>query len=274
MTKDRDIDRIHSKEMEYYRYVYKDSPRWDGEEPLNNRKLIVYCEQGFGDIIQFLRYIPALTKDAQVMLHIPKALHRLVHEQSWGVELLDKEDVNLPEHDLHVLSMSLPFFAETLIPHEPYLKVKTGKELPDGEMKIGICWEGNPEHVNANIRHCPLKWFRELEEMGTLYKLQIQIHDKNLLEGCENLELYGVEIKDFLDTAELIESLDLVISVDTAVLHLAGAMGKKAYGLLSIMPDGRWGFTGTQSRWYPSIKLFRQTKPLEWRSLFSDIKGE
>ena len=107
------MDRTKNPNMEYYRSVYRDSNRWDGKSSISD-KIVVYCEQGSGDIIQFLRFIPLLP-ECHIILHCPKSLHRLIEEQNWGVELFDKFDPNIPKHDFHVLSMDLPsFFGEEI----------------------------------------------------------------------------------------------------------------------------------------------------------------
>jgi hypothetical protein len=249
--------------MEYYRHVYKDSKLWKGEESPKDKHVLVYMEQGLGDVIQFLRYIPFLKeRGCETTLHCPSELHSLIEEQTWGVSLLSKETPDLPEHDFHVLSMDLPFLLDERMPQGVYLKAGT-KEIPEGYTNIGICWESGTSNLKRN---CPLKYFKLLGEVPEVrfYSLQYQIRNQELIEGCEDMELYGVEIKDFKDTAELINSLHLVVSVDTAVLHLAGALGKSTYGLLYEEPDARWEY-----KWYPTIKMFKKEK--DWESVFEDI---
>lgn len=248
--------------MEYYRHVYENSKRWRGEH-LKDKHIIVYMEQGFGDVIQFLRYIPILKKqrECKITLHCPEELHSLIEEQDWSVSLLRKETPVLPDHDYHVLSFDLPFLLNEFMPQEPYLKTSGAEELPEGYVNIGICWESGPTFPKRN---CHLKYFKSIEELPKvrLYSLQHQIRDQELIKECEDMELYGVEIEDFKGTAKLMNSLDLIISVDTAVLHLAGAMGKKTYGLLCEEADARWKF-----EWYPSI-----TTSQDWDALFEEIR--
>lgn len=219
-------------------------------------------EQGFGDIIQFLRYIPLLQKrGCKITLHCPHHLHRLIDEQGWGVFLLDKGELiapsELPEHDWHALSFNLPDILRVLpattrqATTEPYLRCTHPRQDLEGGFKIGICWESGPGK-HHDKKSCPLKYFERIAEFGRLYSLQFDVHDTSLTLGAEQLELYGVDgIKDFADTASYIAALDAVVSVDTATLHLAGAMGVKTIGMLGREPDMRWKV----GDWYPCVTL-------------------
>jgi len=248
--------------MEYYRHAYQNSVRWDGVGSIEGKTVLVYCEQGYGDIIQFLRYIPLLQKrGCEVILHCPEPIRRLVASQGWGVDLYDKLDSNLPEHDVHVLSMSLPFLLDQMKPSgDPYLHIALKEDLPPGK-NIGICWESGPSNPN---RDCPLKYFGKLD--GNLIGLQKEIRRIDLLEGCDDWDyLFGLTINDFFDTAKGINAVDYVVSVDTAILHLAGAMGKKTYALLSPDADARWEYN-----WYDSITLLKGDN---WELLLDGVEG-
>jgi len=239
---------LFKPQMEYYQWVYKNSMHMRKNWSLADKHVIVYMEQGFGDIIQFLRYIPLLKeKGCKVTLHCPQHLHRLIDEQGWGVFLLDKEKPELPEHDYHILSLNLPSIVKNKL-IGTYLQVKPRQDL-EGNFKIGICWESGPGKVHDK-KSCPLKYFERISGLGNLYSLQKDIYDSSLTEGAEQLELYGVDgINDFADTASYIAALDLVVSVDTATLHLAGALGVKTIGIMGLEPDSRWA----AFNWYPSI---------------------
>ena len=259
--------------MAFYRKIYAESPRWDGAASLDGKHIIVYCEQGFGDIIQFARYLPALKdRGCRVTLHCPADLHRLL--DGLADEFLDKSEEVLPTHDFHVLSMSLPFALGITDPDfasEPYLCEPEPMELPGFEsgFKVGIAWEGNPDHSNNNLRSCPLSFFRHLDQIAGVryFVLQKHIHDPSLVAGCEDMDLNGVELDDFYDTAQLVSAMDLIVSVDTSVLHLAGALGKPAYCLLSHSHDHRWSV----GRWYPSVKVAKQESTGDWDSVFSQV---
>lgn len=236
---------------------------WQGE-PLENKIIIVYCEQGYGDIIQFLRFVPIL-KECKVILHCPLALHPII-PYICNVELIDKDNPNLPTHDYHVLSMDLPFLLKQGVAC-PYIHFDKKADI-DESFKIGIAWEGNPEHENTINRNCPLKHFKPLFNIAQIFSLQKNIHNHKLLESCESFDLFGIHINTFLDTIMLINAVDLVVTVDTCILHLAGALNKPTYGLLSKQHDARWGDL-ERTVWYPSVKLFRQNE--KWELLLEKV---
>lgn len=262
--------RLDDPRMDYYKGVYKDSPAWDGKESLENKTVLCYCEQGYGDIIQFVRYIPLLQRRCgKVILHCPKTLHHLF--ACLGAELIDKEERTLPPHDVHVLSMSLPFLLGVWDLPTPYLAVIQTEQLPQkfaSKVKIGIAWEGSPDNPYNERRNCPLRHFLSLDtEKTALFMLQDQIRDQKLLSGATDLVLQGVPINDFYDTAKLINAMDYVVSVDTAVLHLAGALGKFTFGLLAHDCDPRWSV----DPWYHRFVLIRQKTAGDWDAVFNSL---
>lgn len=272
------LDRLNRNEMEYYREVYKNSERWNGVEPLDGKRIIVYCEQGFGDIIHFSRYFHFLKqRNCEVALHCPKDLHRLFAE--FDCPMIDRYESELPYHDFHTLSMSLPFNLDHPKIEFPYLHVENAIDLseiglPEKSIKVGVAWEGNPEHSNNGERCCPLIYFKKLAENLTtlkMFKLHKTIHTPDLILGSEDMELYGADIVDFQDTAELISAMDLIITVDTSILHLAGALNKPSYGLLSFNCDPRWNI---DINWYPSIKFFKQRYEGDWQDVFENLQQE
>lgn len=253
-------ERISSPQMEYYRYVYYFSKRWNGKDSLFGKNVIIYCEQGYGDIIQMMRYIPKLKETGcNVILHAPVALHPVLG--CLDVELFDKTDPRLPTHDYHILSLSLPFLLDTLeISPKPYLTYDNKAEL-EGVEKIGIAWEGSPAHPKNTDRCCPLKHFGLLLRPGTmLYMLQDKVYSPFFVEGVD-FDVYSIPVKDFGDTASMINAVDFVVTVDTAVLHLAGAMGKRVYGLLHNDPDPRWAV----GKWYENVTLLQG----DWANSFA-----
>lgn len=263
-------DRLNDPRMDYYKHVFADSVCWNGENSLDGKKVIVYGEQGFGDIIQFSRYISFLKKNnCDVMFYVPKDLHRLF--ECLGVKLLDKENPELPEHDYHVLSFDLPFVLQVLDVEYPYLQVDEVAELDEianGVKRIGIAWEGNPNHSNAGNRDCPLEKFKCLESPITkLYMIQKNIHNPNLLDNAEDLDLNGYEINDFYDTAKLINAMDAIVTVDTSVLHLSGALNKLTYALLTEERDSRWDV----HNWYNSVVFIKQKRPNDWDAAFNAV---
>jgi hypothetical protein len=256
--------------MEFYRHVYKNSPRWDGIKDIAGERVIIYFEQGLGDSIQFSRYIPLFQQyGCKLAFHCPQSMFRLF--QQFNPEMmLSESETNLPDHACHILSMSLPFCTPRDKAVVPYINVSEKKDLEEHKpfFKIGIAWEGNPEHSNNMERSCPLIQFRKLlSDNVRLFMIQNKVHTMSLLGGAKHTPLYSVEIKDFLDTAELMNALDLVISVDTSPLHLAGAMGKNAIGLLSHRYDPRWDY----GDWYPSIDLIKQKEDGDWNGVFHEV---
>lgn len=264
-----DLSRLMSSQMEFYRHVYRDSMMWNGVRSLKDKIVIVYCEQGMGDIIQFARYFKYLKQlGCLVVLHCPEPLHKLLTLCVEGVDgVFDREIEELPEHDFHILSMSLPFVLNKLeTPTNAYIDFPQKEELPEG-LKIGIAWEGNPDHTNNAERSCPLALFKPLAAHAKLYMLQQGINEPELAANCEDLLLYGMELKDFTDTARLVNSMDLVVSVDTAAVHLAGAMGKKTIALLSNPCDYRWRVRN----WYSSVQGLQQKEPGNWEEVFERV---
>lgn len=264
-------DRLLHKNMEYYRECYKNSPRWDGEVDLKNKKVIIYGEQGHGDIIQFMRYIPLLqSKGCDIQVHCSEKLNNLILTNTNVTSCFEDIDSELPEHDYHIPSMSLTFLLGTYEANIPYISIKEKTLEEIDKFKIGIAWEGNPNHSNNNERCCPLAIFRKINNLENvkLFMIKKEIHNFELTKDCEDLEIFSVDLSDFQSTAKLINSMDLIITVDTAVLHLSGAMGKKTIGLLSYKHDPRWDLN---INWYPSVKLIKQQKTGDWQSVANEI---
>lgn len=249
-------------------------PRWDGSAFVGKR-LFVHCEQGLGDSLQFIRYLPMVkARGGTVIFEAWKSLHGILQGFEGIDELLElsfetKSDV---EFDLCVSLMDLPgIFGTTLetIPAKvPYVYADSDKvtswrdRLADANFKVGIVWASSPRHGNDHNRSCSLELFAPLTaiEGARLYGLQKgQAADQaKRLSQVITVENFSEDLEDFTDTAGLIENLDLVISVDTAAAHLAGAMGKEVWILLPFAPDWRWMLERTDSPWYPTMRLFRQ----------------
>ncbi len=266
------LERIYAEKMSFYRDVYKNSPRWLGRTSLKDKIIIIYCEQGFGDIFQFIRYIPSIKEHGcKVILHCPKELHNILKYCDID-EFLDKDCNNLPSHDYHILSMSIPFVVQEKEIEFPYINYPHKANLSEfvNDFKIGIAWEGNPDHSNNYERNCPLYNFKFLTKHAKLFMLQKQINIPEYSADCEDLELHSIEITDFTDTASLINSLNLVISVDTSVLHLAGAMNKRTIALLSFQHDPRWKIRD----WYKSVSFIKQDKKYNWESVFRQLSEQ
>lgn len=269
---------------------FSNSKVWKGE-PLSGKIIFIYGEQGFGDFIQFIRYLPLLQKmGARVILECKTALARLmVHFKGYDRLQLQTDDSagQIKERfDYHLPIMSLPrLFKTTLdtIPSQaPYLKAD--KELTriwQNRIKkrkalgVGIVWAGNPSHKGDRRRSVSLSRFAPLKEMNevNLYSLQKDTHELWTDENPETIFAFdfGKELSDFADTAAIINNLDLIISVDTSVAHLAGALGKETWVLLPFSPDWRWLTNRDDSPWYPTMKLFRQPALGDWDHVFKAV---
>jgi len=270
--------------------VVEDQPpreNWQGDLPVDGKTLLVCCEQGLGDTLQFLRYVPLLiARGAKVILRIQETLRPLLSTMA-DVTLVSAVDDNLPPFDYYCLLLSLPLaFRTTLttipasIPyvHAPAAKVASWKErlARHPSRKIGVVCSGNTQHRNDYNRSCPLAAFKPLAAAGALFLLQKEIRPADSVTLATSPEFVDLssELNDFTDTAAIIANLDLVIAVDTSVVHLAGAMGKPVWVLLPFAPDWRWMLGRSDSPWYPTMRLFRQPAPDDWASVMSQVTDE
>lgn len=278
--------------------IYEPEKKWDGS-CLKSKRILIHGEQGHGDFIHFVRYVNLLKeKGAFVILHCDKSLERLfkpIADETFtidptGIPPYKDRKFAMPSYDWHCSVISLPYLLRNpKIPQQPYLKVLENANLQRYEqfLKIGIAWSGNPQHPNDRKRSCFLSEFRSIHDCSNVKLFSLvtdtrpRMHRLNhqaidLAIGCEDMRIVDMssEINDFYDTATIMNSLDLIITVDTSALHLAGALGKKTYGLIPYSPDWRWGLTGNETVWYPSVKLFRQKTKNNWKEVFSDIKEE
>jgi tetratricopeptide (TPR) repeat protein len=252
-------------------------PRWDGS-PLRGRSILVYGEQGFGDALQFSRYVPLLAEQgARVILEVQRPLVSLLASIK-GVERIVPKSATPPFTDFHIPILSLPHIfgttLETVPASVPYItppetsvaawRKQTGAE--PGILRVGLAWAGK-ERPYPN-RSCPPENLAPLLAINGIrfYSLQIGEHDRLPLPpelAVQVIDLTG-GIEDFADTAALIANLDLVITIDTAVAHLAGALGKPVWVLLPRLADWRWLEGRDDSPWYPTMRLFRQQQPGDW----------
>jgi tetratricopeptide (TPR) repeat protein len=261
--------------------IYHDAPLWDGAA-LNDRSLLIYPEIGFGDFLMFSRYFERLFSFAdRVALIVPDALFALYEAQNYPFKLVRESDP-VPPHDVQCPIMSLPlaFLNQThAIPDRvPYLVVpetipKNGllKSDAEGCFKIGLAWSG---HQFRGIDLCPARQrsirFSALEPILGRYsnfhciQKDIISDEIPLIELDTRLIRHDSEIFSFLDTASLINQMDLILTIDTSIAHLAGALGKETWVLLPYSTDYRWHVDGEKTRWYPQTRLFRQSSPGDW----------
>jgi len=259
-------------------------------ENIFERTILLHAEQGFGDNIQFIRYAPLLARSgAKVIVECHKELYSLF-ENIEGVHQVIGFNEQPPPSDLNCPILSLPRIfrttLETIPANVPYLTVSSLKTRrwkerfmrDQSKLRVGLVWHGNPNDKNNMNRSMPFAHFSPLAKFTDIafYSLQkgnASEQAKNLPMGMTFIDLTE-EINDFSDTAALIENIDLTISVDTSVVHLAGALGKPIWTLLPFAPDWRWMLNREDSPWYPTMRLFRQPSPGDWESVIAAVKDE
>ncbi|WP_169717627.1 tetratricopeptide repeat protein [Sporomusa silvacetica] len=271
---------------------FTNKPRWNGKN-FAGKRLLVYDEQGLGDVIQFSRYLPLVkARGGFVQFSTPKPLLRLFTNFSGIDELIEHTVAAIvrTQFDLAVPLLSLPhIFGTTLctIPAGiPYLTADQHSiaawhrkmNCPEANLRIGLVWGSNPEYAFAHIRDCGLKAMLPLAGIPgvTFYSLQKGEAAQQANTPPPGMRLIDLtnDIEDFADTAALIMNIDLVVSVDTAVAHLAGALGKPVWTLLPAACEWRWLLTRNDTPWYPTMRLFRQNTPGDWSSVMTAVARE
>ena len=261
-------------------------PLWDGGD-LKGKTLLLHDEQGIGDTLQFIRYAPlAAAKGARVVVECRAELTRLFAEIE-GVDGVVEKGGELPAFDCHAPLMSLPrIFATTLetVPAEiPYLSAPEGTPVDariheGGGLSVGFAWAGSPTRKGDANRSLDPKRFEPLMGVPGTRFFSLQVGGARpgfeALAPAENVFDIGSDFGDFADTAAAIQALDLVISVDTAVVHLAGALGRPVWVLMPFAATYMWLAGRDDSPWYPSLRLFRQSQPGDWDGVFERVKEE
>jgi Tfp pilus assembly protein PilF len=264
-------------------------PLWTGD-PIANRTLLLHAEQGFGDTLQFCRYASLIATDRPVFLAVPRPLLRLLSGLR-GVEVID-EAGELPRFDLHCPLLSLPRAFGTTIDTIPaanhYLcadlhqATAWRKRLRDLRgLKVGVVWAGGARlHQPAALaidrrRSLPFDVFAKMFDTPGLAFVSLQKQEGGKpQQGHSRLHDWTNDLHDFADTAALIDALDLVITVDTAVAHLAGALGKPAWMLNRFDTCWRWMLDRADSPWYPSLKLYRQQTRGDWGNVIARVSTD
>lgn len=263
-------------------------PRWSGE-PLQGRAILLYFEQGLGDTLQFIRYAWQLKRlGARVIAEVQEALVRLL-AACGAIDEVVSEGKPLPPFDVHLPLLSLPgVFGARLgrIPAKaPYLSapsvfVRQWSErfAPIKELRVGIAWQGNPEHRNDRARSIPLECFGPLASCRgvKLFSLQKGYGEEQLEALQDRWQMINLapDIRDFCDAAAIMQNLDLVIACDSGPVHLAGALGVPVWVALPSASDWRWLEHREDSPWYPTMRLFRQTRRGDWTGVFTRIGRE
>ena len=265
------------------RHRHLDKPEWDGT-PAPGQTLLVHCEQGLGDSIQLARYLPLLSPQVgSLILECPPEAKALFETLPGLAKVVTASDP-APKHDLQIPLLSLPRVVGTTpdtVPRQvPYLSATATRQppelgLPTDKLKVGIAWAGNPQHRNDAFRS--MQWLdcRALLESDRAHFVSLQLNAPAdaaaALGQAANATDAAAHCTDLAATAAIIEQLDLVISVDTATTHLAGALGKPVWLLLPFAGEWRWLHDRADSPWYPTMRIFRQPSPGDWRTVLARV---
>jgi tetratricopeptide (TPR) repeat protein len=272
---------------EYPKYSFN-APVWDGS-PLAGRTILLHAEQGLGDTMQFVRYAPLVQqRGGRVIVQAQRPLLPLL-SRSTGIDQLIAPDEPIPAIDCYASLMSLPALLGTTmetVPHEvPYLATdpllveKWKRELAAIDaFKVAIAWQGNPDYRGDHLRSIPLREFAPLAAVSQVRLLSLQ-RGHGAEQLAEPLLAFNVQTFDedfdrsgaFLDTAAVMQAVDLVVTSDTAIAHLAGALGVPVWVPLPYSPDWRWMLERSDSPWYPTMRLFRQKTVGRWDNVFAEI---
>jgi ADP-heptose:LPS heptosyltransferase len=260
-------------------------PEWDGSA-IAGKTILLHAEQGAGDTIQFIRYARLLHRQgANILLHCQESLKSLLEGMPELTRVFSGPTA-APEFDVHAPLMSLPrLFGTTLesIPAEtPYLRPLPGSIIPEAlasatGFRVGLVWSGNPNHRNDRNRSVGLRWFSELSGVEGAQFFSLQVGRTPAEADC--LRARGIidlapHLSDYAATAACLEQLDLLITVDTSVAHLAGALGRPVWMLLPACNDWRWLEQREDTPWYPSMRLFRQEQLRNWRPSIRRIAAD
>lgn len=268
-----------------------EQPQWLGDDDLSSKKILVHCEQGLGDSIQFCRYISLLNDmGAEVLFATQPVLATLMRGLKADFEIVDAEDSEL-DFDFHSPLMSLPLAFKTdadsvpdQVPYldaDPDLVERWAERLGPEGFKIGICWQGHAGKIDAG-RSFPLQQFSDISSIPnvrliSLHKGAGEAQLDNLPQTMR-IETLGPDFDAradaFVDTAAVVTLCDLIITSDTAVAHLAGALGAPTWVVLKQIPDWRWMLDRPDSLWYPTMRLFRQTRDGDWNQVFAQLRSE
>ncbi|NTU57833.1 MAG: tetratricopeptide repeat protein [Chlorobiaceae bacterium] len=261
---------------------------WLGNFYINGKTILLHSEQSFGDTIQFCRYVQFVAElGARVILEIEQPLIGLLRQLEGVAEFVVK-GATLPAFDCHCPITSLAFAFNTTLDTVPsfpeYLSADSEKVAvwseklgPKTKPRVGLVWSGRPTHHNDLHRSVRLSSFAAMLPNGFEYvSLQKDVRDTDraTLMTHKEIRYFGDEVKDFTDIAALCELMDLVISVDTSIVHASAALGKPTWVMLPFSPDWRWLLDRTDSPWYPSVKLYRQKSIGDWASVFERVKAD
>jgi tetratricopeptide (TPR) repeat protein len=263
--------------------------RWDGSS-LKGKTILLYAQHGLGDTLQFVRYVPVVAQmGGRVLLQVQPTLLKLLEDYPGAAAVLPTGDQPI-EFDVQATLLELPAILghtpETIPRTVPYLPADSALSAAwaarlqeDGGFRIGIAWHGNPHQKDGLIRSC------KLQDMEPICRIPgVTVYSLQCGNGSEELEASGLPVKKiddldqhhgpFMDTAAIASLLDLVITIDTSIAHLAGGVGRPVWLALPHWPDWRWMWDRSDSPWYPTMRIFRQAKPFEWKPVFEEMAAE
>jgi tetratricopeptide (TPR) repeat protein len=264
---------------------------WLGDEEVSGKTILVFADEGFGDTIQFARYVPMLAaRGANVVLLVEEALRPLLSNLPGIAQCLAKPASSLPPFDLHCPIGTLPLAfgtrletipaASSYLPSPPDDRMQAWeRRLSEREgsvrkLRIGLVWAGNPKHSNDHNRSIPLSTLSPLFSADASFvslQKEVRLGDSAALHASGIVDLTA-DLTDFTETAALMSCLDLVISVDTSAAHLAAALGRPTWILLPYLPDYRWLLDRDDSPWYPTARLFRQGARRDWAEVIGRVR--
>lgn len=263
-------------------------PLWDGQE-LHGKRILLHSEQGMGDCIQFVRFAQQVAeKGGEVILRCPEPLDRLFTGVS-GIDLRVTRDDQIPACTCQAPLMSLPYLLGTtletipntipyLFPTPPSPLLVQNILLRSQPLRVGLVWRGSSSFQDDRKRSMDPIFLQPLFSITEIYWIGLQVAarpgDLDVLSQSDHFIDASPWLTDFAQTAALINTLDLVIAVDTAVLHLAGALGRPTWALLPFTPDWRWLLHREETPWYPGMRLFRQKKHGDWSEVMERVVGE
>ena len=274
------------KEYEWRRknkdFLKLDGKEWGGKiEP--GKRLLIHSEQGIGDDFQFLRFLKHFKNQGMTIIGVIRdELVEFVKKREFFDEVYPLTSFNSSQinYDYYLPIGSIPFKLKLFHPPDykidsPYIKISGDSPTKSGDFLVGIVWSGNPKHSNDANRSIPLKALSPLFDntIVTWCNLQKGQLEEQIFSQYPLLPIQPLnrEIKTWEDTARIVNDLDCIVTVDTSVAHLAGAMGKKVLLMISFSPDWRWGLPGKEVQWYPSVELFRQENYKEWESVIKKV---
>ena len=259
---------------------------WLGSQSLQDKTILLHAEQGLGDTIQFCRYASLVAKlGAKVILEVQRPLLGLLKNLDGVSQIIARGDA-LPEFDYQSPLLSLPLAFKTQLHTIPsalrYLAGDSEKVLAwqarlgeKTKPRVGLVWSGNLEHKNDHNRSLSLSQVLPYLPSSCQYiclQKELRNADQAILAQHPHIQFFGDALEDFTDTAALCDLMDVVISVDTSVAHLAAALGKPTWVLLPFSPDWRWLLDRKDSPWYPSAKLYRQERIGDWNGVLSRVR--